>query len=195
MNAVRWWWVRHAPTGSTGAVGWSDLDCDLSDAAALDCLSARLPDAPVVASDLSRAQRTADRIAPPRPRLAPEPAFRELHFGDWENLPFDEIAARWPEDHDAFWRDAGPARAPGGESLDDLSARVDAAVDRLNAEIGAGDIIVVAHRGVILASLRRALGLSPAQTLAFAIEPLSLTRLDWLPETRAWRISGVNLAP
>jgi broad specificity phosphatase PhoE len=195
VSAVRWWWVRHAPTGSQAAVGWTDAPCDLSDWAALDRLAARLPHAPVVTSDLSRARLTADRIAADRPRLGADPALRELHFGAWEGLPFDAVAERWPEDHEAFWRDAGPARATGGESLDDLTARVGAAIDRINAEIGEGDVIAVAHMGVIMAALRRALDLAPRQALAFSIEPLSLTRLDWLPEAGAWRVGAVNQQP
>ncbi len=195
MSAVRWWWVRHAPTGARGAVGWSDVACDLSDAAALARLSARLPRAPVLTSDLARARLTADRIAGDRPRLGAEPGLRELNFGAWEGLSFDEVAARWPDAHDAFWREAGPARATGGEGLDDLSARVGAVIDRINAEIGAGDVIAVAHMGVILAALRRALDLGPRQTLAFQVDPLSLTRLDWLAGAGAWRVSAVNQAP
>jgi broad specificity phosphatase PhoE len=195
VKAVRWWWVRHAPTGANGAVGWTDVGCDLSDGPALDRLAARLPAAPVVTSDLSRARRTADRIAGRRARLAAEPALRELHFGAWEGLPFDLIAERWPEDHDAFWRAPGPARATGGEGFDDLCGRVGAAIDRIQDEIGEGDVIAVAHMGVILAALRRALDLSAPRALSLQIDPLSLTRIDFLPETGGWRVGSVNKRP
>lgn len=192
MSALRFWWVRHAPTGLDGAIGWTDAPCDLSDAAALDRLAAALPEAPVVSSDLARARATADRIAGDRPRLPPDPALRELHFGAWEGLSFAEVAARWPEDHAAFWASPGAAAATGGESLDALCARVDAAVDRLCAEIGTGDVIAVAHLGAIMAALRRALGLDAAAALAFAVDPLSVTRLDWSPGTGRWRVGCVN---
>ena len=192
MTALSWWWVRHAPTGAAGAVGWSDVACDLSDAAGLGALAAALPQAPVICSDLSRARLTADRIAGDRPRLGADRALRELHFGAWEGLGFDVVAERWPEEHRAFWETPGPARATEGEGFDDLSARVDGAIDRLNADLRAGHVIAVAHMGPIMAALRRALGLSARQALAFRIDPLSVTRLDWLPEQRQWRVASVN---
>lgn len=190
--AVRWWWVRHAPTGARGAIGWRDVPAALGDAARLDALAAHLPDAPVVASDLSRARATAARLAGARPRLPDEPALREIHFGDWEGLDFDTIAARWPAENARWWAEPGPARAPGGESFDDLQVRVSAAVTRLHATVGGGDLVAVAHMGAILAALALATGMTARQVLGFRIDPLSVTRLDWLPEAGAWRIGAVN---
>jgi broad specificity phosphatase PhoE len=192
MSEVRWWWVRHAPTGASGAVGWTDAQADLSDHAALDALRDSLPHAPVISSDLSRASATAARIAGARPRLADDPDLREINFGAWEGLSFDAIAARFPADSAAWWENPGPARATGGESFDALVARVGGAIERIHATHPGGDVIVVAHMGVILAALARAGGLAPAQALSFTIGPLSLTRLDWLPAARTWRIVSVN---
>ncbi|MGF1658519.1 MAG: histidine phosphatase family protein [Rubrimonas sp.] len=195
MTALRWWWVRHAPTGAQGAIGWTDLAADLSDAAALGRLAAALPYAPVLSSDLARARTTAERLAGGRPLAPPDPGLRELHFGDWEGRGFDAIARSHPAESRAFWEAPGPSRAPGGESFDDLAARVAATVARVNAEMGTGDVIAVAHMGSIMAALAQAAGLSAAQALRFSIAPLSLTRLDWLPDARAWRVGAVNLTP
>lgn len=195
MSAVRWWWVRHAPTGRDGAIGWTDVPADLSDAAAFDRLAAHLPHAPVISSDLARARATADRIAGERPRLGADAGLRELHMGEWEGLGFDAIAARDPDAHRAFWERPGPTRAPGGESFDDLAARVGAAVARLNGEIGEGDLIAVAHMGAIMAALALAAELSAAQVYRFSIGHLSVTRIDWLTAPRAWRVVSVNRAP
>jgi broad specificity phosphatase PhoE len=194
MTAVRWWWVRHAPTGAQGAVGWTDLPADLSDESALAHLAAALPAGPVVASDLSRARATAARIAAARPRLPDEPAFREIHFGDWEGLSFDAIAARWPQENARWWAEPGAARAPGGESFDDLRARVGDGVARVHGVVGQGDVIAVAHMGVIMAALALATGMTARQAMGFRIDPLSVTRLDWLPEAGAWRVGTVNAA-
>jgi broad specificity phosphatase PhoE len=192
VSELRWWWVRHAPTGAAGAVGWTDVAADLSDAAALDALAARLPRAPVVSSDLARARATADRLAAGRPRLPDEPAFREIHFGAWEGLPFEVIAARWPAENADWWARPGPARAPGGEGFDDLAARVGDGISRVGAAAGAGDLVVVAHMGAIMAALALAAGMTAAQALAFRLDPLGVTRLDWLHDARAWRVGAVN---
>jgi broad specificity phosphatase PhoE len=190
---MRWWWVRHAPTHVRAAIGWTDAAPDLSDGAALDRLAAALPQAPVVSSDLARARLTADRLAGGRPRLPDEPGLREICFGAWEGLDFDAVAARFAADARAFFDEPGASAATGGESFDALSARVAAAVDRLNAP--AGDLIAVAHAGSIQAALARAAGLTPAQALRFVIAPLSLTRLDWLEDAGCWRVVCVNAPP
>ncbi len=192
---TRWWWVRHAPTHARAAVGHTDAPADLSDGAALARLAAALPFAPVVSSDLGRARTTADRVAGARPRLADAPALRELHFGAWEGMSFDAAQARDPDAYAAFWADPGPARAPGGEGFDDLRARVGAHVAAVNAAPPGPDLIAVAHAGTIRAALALALGLSARQAQGFVLDPLSITRLSWLPDAGAWSVDWVNRAP
>jgi alpha-ribazole phosphatase len=46
------------------------------------------------------------------------------------------------------------------------------------------------HSGTIRAALAVALEIAPDRALRFAIDPLSLTRIDRL--TNGWRIVGVN---
>lgn len=192
--SLRWWWVRHAPTHATGAIGWTDLAPDLSDRAALARLAAALPaGAAVIASDLARARGTAEALALPGPRLPDEPGLREFHFGRWEGLSFEEIAAREPEAHARFWAEPGPTAAPGGESLDAFAARVAAVTARHNAAPPAADLVAVAHAGTIRAALALALGLPPAATFAFRIGTLSVTRIDWLGP--GWAVDRVNALP
>jgi broad specificity phosphatase PhoE len=188
VTALRLWLVRHAPAPGRGVRGWTDAPADLSDAAALDHLAARLPPAPVVASDLSRAAATADRIAGDRPRLSAEPGLREMWFGDWEGLDPAAIADAAPDLSRAVWD--GEAAAPGGEGFAEMAARATAALDRLGE--GRAELIAVCHMGPILAALARAAGLAPKAALAFRVDPLSVTRLDRLPGG-PWRIEGVNL--
>jgi broad specificity phosphatase PhoE len=186
---TRFWLVRHAPTHAKTMIGWTDLPADLSDAATLARLNAHLPpDAPMISSDLSRANATADALAP-RPRLPHDKAFREIHFGTWENRPFTEVEAEDPARIRAFWDNPGDIRPPGGESWNDLTARVWPALDRLQGT--APDVIVVAHFGPILAALQRAAGISPLQAFAHRIDPLSVTRLTLDPPL----VLGINHRP
>ncbi|SEA36700.1 histidine phosphatase family protein [Rubrimonas cliftonensis] len=185
-----WWWVRHAPTHVRAAVGWTDAPADLSDAAALDRLAAALPAAPVVSSDLARAVATARRIAGARPLQAADARLRELNFGAWEGMTYDAAAAAQPDAYRAFFETPGPSRAPGGESFDDLRARVCDAIEARKAD--GGDVVLVAHAGAIRAALAVALDLTPAQALGFAVDPLSITRLDWIASAGAWRVVCVN---
>lgn len=191
---TRWWWVRHGPTHAKSAVGWTDLPADLSDTARLIRLDATLPvNAAVISSDLIRARATADAIQGSRRRLPDALGLREMHYGAWEDMKFNDIAEGWPDQSRAFWETPGDVTAPDGESWNDLSARVVAEITRLNGQYS--DIVAVAHMGVILAALSHASGLPPARAMAFEIGNLSLTRLDYLPDVDAWRIGGVNLTP
>lgn len=186
--------VRHGPTHARAMVGWSDIPADLGDTAALARLDAGLPgDAPVISSDLSRTATTADALAGARPRLPHDPDLREINFGRWEMRAFAEIEAEDPDLAAAYWSDPGSVRAPGGESWDDMRARVDPAIDRLVAAHRGGAVIVVTHFGVILGQVGRALGVPPAEVLGQRIDNLSVTVLT-RTATR-WRLGAVNHRP
>lgn len=184
---TRFWLVRHGPTHAKTMIGWTDLPADLSDAAALHRLSAHLPRAPVISSDLARATATADALN--RPRLPHDPALREIHFGQWEARSFAEVEAEDPARIRAFWDQPGATRPPGGESWNDLTARTWAALDRLHGT--APDLIVVAHFGPILAGLQRAAGITPLEAFAHRIEPLSVTCLTLDPP----QVTAINHRP
>jgi alpha-ribazole phosphatase len=184
MTHTRFHWVRHGPTHAKTLVGWSDLPADLSDHAAIARLSAYLPNAPVISSDLSRARATADAIQGPRPRLPDNASLREIHFGDWELQHFTEV-----EDQALirrFWEEPGSVTPPGGESWDVVRARVNDAVDKL---IGHEDIIIVAHFGVILTQVQRALGIGGYEAFSHKIDNLSVTEIRF---DGAWSAGRIN---
>ncbi len=193
-----WWWLRHGPTHANVLVGWSDVPADLSDSDALNRLRAFLPDqAVLVSSDLSRARATADALAGPgHVRLPDTPQIREFNFGEWEGLDFNQVAARDPQIALQFWQNPGQVAAPQGESWNALSTRVSAWVDDMQARVpalGHGHVVAVAHFGVILTQLQRALDVPTREALAHRIDNLSVTRLDW--DGDAWQVGLVNHLP
>jgi len=187
---MRLWWVRHGPTHAKGLIGWTDLPADLSDTARLARLSAALPQAPVVSSDLDRAVATADALAGERPRLPHEPGLREMHFGQWEGRTAAELEVLAPERSRAFWEDPEATSPPGGESWQEAADRVARAADRLGRTHG--EVILVAHFGAILTQLQRARGISAAEVLGQRIDTLSLTCLSF---DGTWRVERVNHCP
>ena len=197
MSGCRWWWVRHGPTHERALTGWRDVPADLSDGAALARLRAALPaEALLISSDLRRARATASALAGRQTRLPDAPELREMDFGAWDGLTASEVAARDPALSRAFWEMPGEAAPPGGESWNALCARVDRFVDALSARHPGGEIVAVAHMGVILSQLRRALGDAPdpaRAALARQIAPLSITRLRH--DGGRWQAEAVNLRP
>lgn len=191
MSARDWFWIRHGPTHAKCMVGWLDLPADLSDTAAMTRLSAALPEAPVVSSDLTRAVTTADAVQGARARLPHEQGLREMNFGAWDGLTFDQAQARDPERLFTFWDQPGAVQAPDGESWDDLTNRVNDVVDRLDATLPPGPIIAVAHFGVIVTQVQRALGISAYAAFGHKIDNLSLTHLRLGETTEALAINQI----
>lgn len=172
---TRLWFVRHGPTHAKAMIGWTDLPADLSDTAKIARLRAHLPDAPVVSSDLMRAVQTADVLAP-SDRLAHDPDLREINFGDWDGKTFAQVEQTAPDLIRAYWETPGDIAPPKGESWNMVCARVDAAVDGYIAQ-GHRDLIVVAHFGVILTQVQRAMKISAYTAFSHRIENLSVTEI------------------
>ncbi|MEQ6250600.1 histidine phosphatase family protein [Sulfitobacter sp. HNIBRBA3233] len=190
-----WHWVRHGPTHEKTFVGWRDVPADLSDTGLIDRVRAHLPDkALLVSSDLVRARETALALQGPGHRLlAPHSDLREIHFGAWDGMHFKDVAARDPELSRAFWEKPGDVQAPGGESWNQTRARVDALVDELNTQHPQAHIIAVAHFGVILTQVQRALGVTAYEAMAHKIDNISVTRLTH--ESGIWQAAQINHVP
>lgn len=190
-----WHWVRHGPTHQKTFVGWRDVPADLSDTAQLARLRAHLPtQALVVSSDLIRAAATADAVTGGgHIRLPHQRDLREFDFGDWDGMHFRDVSARDPDLSRAYWETPGDVKAPNGESWNMGAARVNRVVDHLNAVHPDADIIVVAHFGVILTQVQRALGVAPYEALAHSIDNLSVTRITW--DASGPRVEAINHLP
>lgn len=74
--------------------------------------------------------------------------FQEVDTGDWDGLTFRKIKERFPEEYEERGKNLGRYRIPGGETLEEAGTRFLQAMKRclVNTE---GDILVVAHAGVI----------------------------------------------
>lgn len=191
-----WHWVRHGPTHEKSFVGWRDVPADLSDTALINRVRDHLPkEALLISSDLIRSVHTADALASAaHTRLPHEPDLREIHFGVWDGMRFDAVAARDPELSRAFWEKPGDIRAPEGESWNQTMARVDGVVDRLNQNHPDSHIIAVAHFGVILTQVQRALGVSAYEAMAHKIDNISVTTLHHNGGEQ-WDVTQINHLP
>jgi alpha-ribazole phosphatase len=179
------WLIRHAPVaGPRGVIHDADAPADTSDELAFAALRAKLPaDAAQFASPSVRTLETAAALGL---RPAAEPNFREQNFGDWTGRRHDDLAREFGAAYREFWRTPADSRPPAGESFAEQIVRVR---DGLTA-LPPGDVVLVVHSGTIRAVLAIALEIGPGPALRFAIDPLSLTRIDRL--TNGWRVVCVN---
>ncbi len=167
------------------------MPADLSDTAAIARLRAHLPNAPVVSSDLQRAAATADALLP-EIRLPHDPNLREINFGAWELRTFAQVEAEDPKTIRAYWETPGTVAPPNGESWNTVRQRVDDAIDSYITQ-GFDDLIVVAHFGVILTQVQRALGIGAYEAFSHRIDNLSVTELHCKPE--GWAAGHINHTP
>ena len=112
----------------------------------------------VYSSDLRRARETAAAVAS---RLDLEvqvmPELREVDVGSWSGLTRAEAAERFPEGF-RRWQDGGTGW-DDGETYQQMSRRIIAAVAQIAEAHEGGRALVVAHGGPIRAIHARALGL------------------------------------
>ncbi len=201
-KTTAWWWVRHAPVrNQDGRIyGRRDVAADLSDHAAIGALAARLPEGAVwLASPLARARDTAKKLLEMRagsgkdsPALAIEPDLIEQDFGSWQGQTYVEIAKTLGGETHPLAFTPAHVTPKGGESFADMIPRVAHAIERLTGDNKGRDIVAVAHAGVIRAALAVTLRLEAETALQFAIDPLLLTRLDYLAGPGLWCIASVN---
>jgi broad specificity phosphatase PhoE len=112
----------------------------------------------VYSSDLERARETARQVAErqeiPHHEL---PDLREVDVGSWAGMTKNEAAERDPEGY-RRWLNGHPGWTDG-ESYEQMSDRVIAAVRTIAARHSDGPVLVVAHGGPIRALHAAALGL------------------------------------
>ncbi len=178
--------IRHAPALHGGRLcGRTDVAADCTGIDAIAALRARLgsPER-VVSSPARRCRETAAALWPEREAIAEESDLWEQDFGEWEGYPFADL----PDLGQLASEDLARHRPPGGESFADICGRIGPVLSRLAD--GKGPVVVVAHAGTVRAGIALALG-SVAPALAFAVAPLSLTRIVALPGGH-WSVASVN---
>jgi alpha-ribazole phosphatase len=176
--------VRHAqPVDAAGrCYGHTDLELAEAGRGAVHRLAASWTEPPtrVVASDLVRARDTAALLAVGWQREVRHDArLREMHFGAWDGRYWDALQAEDGDRVSAWMQEWSTARAPEGEALPDVAARVAAWWEEERATLAADDsVAVVAHAGSLQALLCHLLPLSLDRAFQLRIDYARVTALS-----------------
>ena len=120
----------------------------------------REPFSAIYSSDLKRAVATAQKVASYHSLpVETMPEFREVGFGKWEGLKYDQIYAGWSAEIEKFFRFPSQVAIPGGESFHDVQKRTNEGLELLRQKHDGECIAVVTHGGAIRTILCSALGI------------------------------------
>ena len=168
---VKLFLIRHGQTaGNVQGQYVGSLDIDMTDEGRLQAKSAKqylskVNFSNIYSSPLKRAANTAQIIAEGTGlKVRTMNDLRELDFGKWEGLKFEEINAQYNKDYQDWLEDPYNHPPTGGESFNDLIARADKEVKKIVQENPDGSsVAIVSHGGVILSLIVNWLGIPSAR--------------------------------
>lgn len=136
-------------------------------------------------SPLLRALETARPVAEATgAQIRLEPDLREIHCGEVDGWPVQEVRRLYPDLWQANLRqDDDGFRWPGGETYGELRDRSLGALRRIAAAHPGERVLVVTHAGVISQIVGCLAGIGAARWERYRPENCSLTELDWQGET------------
>ena len=190
--------VRHGRTAWNAGrrfQGHTDVPLDDEGRAQATALAALLRDDHVdlaVASDLARAVETGRIVLGARDvPLRLDHDWREMRFGAWEGLTWEQIVALNPvldAGNETAARDYTP---PGGETFEELRGRVRQAVERFVDELPPeGTGLIATHAGPLHALLGVLLGEDEHTALKVRFLTASVTRFR--RSDGVWRLAQLN---
>ena len=149
---TRFIFVRHGESASNNRADFTgSQDSELSEKGlkqaelTADFLRTTQIDA-AYASDLKRAFVTGERIARWHGvEVVPDRALREIFGGDWEGVPYAELAERWPKEYENWKRHPEKCQCPNGESMADVYRRVVNEVERLAVRHDGETVLIATH--------------------------------------------------
>jgi len=137
----------------------------------------------IYSSDLLRARVTAETVAE---RLSMPvillPGLREINQGEWQGRYLADVRAEFGEPDPNAGEEMLHERAPGGESVAEVAARLKLAADGIAAAHPGGKVLVVTH-GLALATLVCQARNIPLQQVYQQIPDNTMVAVvDWPPQ-------------
>lgn len=150
--------VRHAEAEGNKTRhfhGWTDSGITERGHLQAQRLAERLKDMKIdvlYSSTLKRTMQTAGYISEIKELpINSTDSLKEINGGDWEDVPFNELQERWPEEYDTWENSPDKHIMPNGESMAEFQERlVDEVMSIINENEGK-NICIVTHGTAIRA--------------------------------------------
>lgn len=133
----------------------------------------------IYASPMRRAQQTLAPLADLCPKAAVTvTAFREVDFGDWTGLTWEQVHARFGIRAFQWLDQMDKGALPNGESAEAFRSRVEPDLHSILAQHAGQSVAIVCHGGVIRMILSIVLDLPLTKMASFEIDYASLTLIE-----------------
>jgi len=131
----------------------------------------------VYSSPLQRALKTAAPIAAPHGlEVNVAEGLNDIDCGQWQGLAVAEVTERYPELYQDWLDTPEQVRLPGGESLEDVRARVMPFIGDVLTRHGRERIVLVSHRLVFKVVICALLGLTNSSVWSFQLDNGGISR-------------------
>lgn len=107
-----------------------------------------------------------------------EPRLREMSFGEWDGMPFDELYEKFPQQALNFWRDPFSTSPPGGENFTNFLSRIQEAWAEVLASSDSKHCLLVIHGGVIRTLLLHLFQFPASMIANIAVPYACLSRIE-----------------
>jgi len=132
----------------------------------------------IISSPLQRCAAFADALAEKMSKpVVIKDQFKEVGFGCWEGKTRGQLKQDKLQEYNAFYSDPVNNRPSGAESLNEFIARVTGAYDEVVNSYVNQHILIVAHAGVIRATLAHVLQASAAGLYRIQVDNASISRI------------------
>ncbi len=126
-------------------------------------------------------------------QVATDDRLLEINHGSWEGVLAPEIAAKYPVEFAAWHTAPHTVIMPdGGESLEDVRARVRAAFDEYADTYAGKTVLVAAHDAVNKAIICDLLGLGMDKFWQIKQDNTCINVLEYLEDSHTWRVVLLN---
>jgi probable phosphoglycerate mutase len=141
--------------------------------------------AAIISSPLQRAVQTAQALGRRTGlEVVTHQGLIETDFGSWEGLTFAEASGKDPEIHRRWLGDTS-IKPPGGESFDEVNARVRKARTEIIAKFGGQTLVLVSHVTPIKTLLRQALDVGPQFLFRMHLDLTGVSIAEFYPDGHA----------
>lgn len=141
-------------------------------------------------SDLKRSSQTAEILAE-KLGFAPiaDERLRERHIGNWQGLMPEEMEAWYPEEYAQLLADPQNFRVPGGESRQDVKARMLAAFKDIVAQDKGETVAIISHTTAINELLSEILGSTYKKSSSVSNSSVTTIRAN---DSGAWELVAAD---